>query len=85
MSEDKCVCCGDVIPEGRQVCPKCEKAPPAEVEAARNEAIRKTVKEFADRVKAELYYQFDELIPSIIYDRIDEIAKEMAGDDYGSK
>ena len=21
---DRCVCCGDVIPEGRQVCPKCE-------------------------------------------------------------
>ena len=23
MSEDKCVMCGTVIPEGRQVCPKC--------------------------------------------------------------
>lgn len=22
--EDKCVCCGAVIPEGRQVCPNCE-------------------------------------------------------------
>ena len=21
---DRCVCCGDVIPEGRQVCPQCE-------------------------------------------------------------
>lgn len=21
---DRCVCCGDVIPEGRQVCLKCE-------------------------------------------------------------
>ena len=21
---DRCVCCGDIIPEGRQVCPKCE-------------------------------------------------------------
>lgn len=20
-----CVCCGEIIPEGRQVCPKCEK------------------------------------------------------------
>lgn len=25
MKEDRCVCCGDVIPEGRQVCPKCER------------------------------------------------------------
>ena len=25
MSENRCVCCGDLIPEGVQVCPKCEK------------------------------------------------------------
>lgn len=24
MSEDRCVCCGDIIPEGRQVCPGCD-------------------------------------------------------------
>ena len=24
MSVDRCVCCGEIIPEGRQVCPKCE-------------------------------------------------------------
>lgn len=24
MSEDRCVCCGAVIPEGRMVCPQCE-------------------------------------------------------------
>ena len=23
--EDRCVACGEVIPEGRQVCPMCEK------------------------------------------------------------
>ena len=22
--ENRCVCCGAIIPEGRQVCPKCE-------------------------------------------------------------
>lgn len=22
---DRCVCCGEIIPEGRQVCPNCEK------------------------------------------------------------
>ena len=25
MDAEKCVCCGEVIPEGRQVCPSCEK------------------------------------------------------------
>lgn len=25
MNEDHCVCCGDPIPEGLQVCPVCEK------------------------------------------------------------
>lgn len=26
MAENKCVCCGAIIPEGRQVCVNCEKA-----------------------------------------------------------
>ena len=25
-NSDRCVCCGEVVPEGRQVCPQCEKA-----------------------------------------------------------
>ena len=24
MSEDRCVCCGEIVPEGRMVCPICE-------------------------------------------------------------
>ena len=35
------------------------------------------VKEFAERVKMAFYYEFDELIPSIMADKIDEIAKEI--------
>lgn len=27
MSEDRCVCCGAIIPEGRMVCPTCERQP----------------------------------------------------------
>lgn len=23
-SEDTCICCGEIVPEGRQVCPQCE-------------------------------------------------------------
>ena len=26
MNENRCVICGDIIPEGRQVCPICEDA-----------------------------------------------------------
>ena len=25
-SENLCVACGEIIPEGRQICPKCEKS-----------------------------------------------------------
>lgn len=25
MSEERCVCCGEMIPEGKHVCPRCEK------------------------------------------------------------
>ena len=37
-------------------------------------------KEFAERVKLEFYYEFDELIPSIMADRIDNLLKELVGD-----
>lgn len=23
--EDRCVCCGEIVPEGRMVCPQCER------------------------------------------------------------
>ena len=26
-NENRCVCCGTIIPEGRQVCPQCERTP----------------------------------------------------------
>ena len=35
------------------------------------------VKEFAERVKMAFYYEFDELIPSIMADKIDELVKEV--------
>lgn len=35
------------------------------------------IKEFAERVKMAFYYEFEELIPSIMADKIDEIVKEM--------
>ena len=22
---DRCVCCGEIVPEGRQICPQCER------------------------------------------------------------
>ena len=28
MSEDRCIACGDIVPEGRMVCPICEKGKP---------------------------------------------------------
>lgn len=38
------------------------------------------VKEFAARVKLAFYYEFEEIIPSIMADKIDNIAKEMVGE-----
>lgn len=45
-----------------------------------NEERKQAVKEFAERVKMAFYYEFDELIPSIMADKIDEIVKEVCGD-----
>lgn len=42
------------------------------------EQLRKeTAEKFAERVKMAFYYHFDELIPSIMADKIDEICKEI--------
>lgn len=38
------------------------------------------IKEFAEQVKMAFYYEFDKLIPSIMADKIDELVKEMVGE-----
>lgn len=38
------------------------------------------LKQFAERVKMEFYYEFDEIIPSIMSDKIDKILKEILGE-----
>ena len=44
------------------------------------ERMNKTVTDIAERIKMEFYYEFDELIPSIMADKIDEIVKEVLND-----
>ena len=39
------------------------------------------MKEFAESVKMAFYYEFDELIPSTMADKIDEIVKGVCGDE----
>ena len=36
----------------------------------------------AERIKNEFYIQFDEIIPSIMADRIDEIVKEVLNEEF---
>lgn len=43
-----------------------------------NEERKQAVKEFAERVKMAFYYEFDEIIPSIMADKIDELIEECA-------
>lgn len=43
--------------------------------------VRAAVKEFAESVKMAFYYEFDELIPSTMADKIDEIVKGVCGDE----
>lgn len=40
-----------------------------------------TAEKFAELVKMAFYYHFDELIPSIMADKIDEICKEIIGEE----
>lgn len=41
-------------------------------------ARKETAEKFAELVKMAFYYHFDELIPSIMADKIDEICKEIS-------
>ena len=41
---------------------------------------KKAVIEFAEAVKLEFYREFDEIIPSIMADNIDNLVKEMVGE-----
>ena len=43
-------------------------------------ARKETAENFTERVKMAFYYEFDELIPSIMADKIDEICKELGGE-----
>ena len=42
-----------------------------------NEERKQAIKAFGERVKMAFYYEFDELIPSIMADKIDEIIEEV--------
>lgn len=49
-------------------------------EKAKGIARKETAEKFAERVKMAFYYEFDELIPSIMASKIDEICKEITED-----
>ena len=51
-----------------------------EVEENLAREIPNLLKQFAERVKMEFYYEFDEIIPSIMSDKIDKILKEILGE-----
>ena len=45
------------------------------------EGLKKAVEDAAERIKMAFYYEFDELIPSTMADKIDEIVKEVLKND----
>ena len=49
MSDNRCVCCGAIIPEGSQVCPTCEK---------KVNTHKETAEEKFDRILNDWVYPF---------------------------
>ena len=45
----------------------------------KKQAKAEAIKEFAENIKLEFYKEFDEIIPSIMADKIDNLVKEMVG------
>lgn len=48
------------------------------------EGLKKAVEDVAERIKMAFYYEFNELIPSKMADKIDEIVKEVLKNDKGN-
>lgn len=56
----------------RKIDDECAVITKAELKQYKSQAV----KEFAERVKMEFYYEFDEIIPSIMSGKIDELLKD---------
>lgn len=48
----------------------------------RQKEKKELAEKLAERIKNEFYIQFDEIIPSIMVDRIDEIVKEVLNEEF---
>ena len=85
---EHCVCCGAVIPEGRQVCIICGLKTNYKQSTAEKEELKTlkatAVKEFTEKVKEFMHNKFkalDEYEFEYITERdIDKLLKEMVGE-----
>lgn len=49
--EDRCVCCGEIIPEGRQVCIRCEIMAETEEDLINLKVAEELLREYANESK----------------------------------
>ena len=64
MSENRCVCCGEIVPEGKMVCPDCEKKAEQERDLAEDLVSKWARGELVERKKGEwipMYKHFSQL------------------------
>lgn len=82
-----CFCCqdyygcmvgedSDAVLRRKGVAPDCPIATIEEHDNAIKAKYVKAMKEFAEQCKMAYYYEFEELIPSVMADKIDELLKE---------
>lgn len=48
--EDRCICCGEIIPEGRQVCPVCEAKEEAKSPCSDSRGIERNTDEYMEEI-----------------------------------
>lgn len=59
MDVDRCICCGEMIPEGKMICPRCEQK---EIKTGILLQSINVTKEEAEKAYEWLYANIDELI-----------------------
>jgi hypothetical protein len=80
--EDRCVCCGEVIPEGRQVCPICEIKARKENDCMTRSEILDTAKKTVSEDRNKQYGEPEDNFQKIadywsVYLHVDLTAKDV--------
>lgn len=74
--KDRCICCGDVIPEGRQVCINCEEEQTKKRRCNMGKLSKRDIEEIKEFLSRGCEYSgTEETISEIVYETLESMDK----------